>query len=391
MESSEATPFKRTLPVEFTGKGFEYFKIWIVNLCLSVVTLGIYSAWAKVRRISYFYGNTRIDGHSFSYLAEPIKILKGRIIAVFFLFVYVISWDFFPDFAIIILAIGLLMLPFIIVAATSFQIRNSAYRNIRFHFRSDYREAYRIMIVPIGIVFLLTWISYEVIDRFVIENIELEEGQSITPADFIPTIFFLLILPLIPYLDYVRTKFIILHAQYGDRRTEFSAGAGGFYGIYIIFVLLMIGISILFGFIIVAIVSMSVVGNEEVQAEAVNASAAAMVPALFIMYGALLFFSGYFRAARTNLVHGSTSFGEININSSLQFKGVGWIYLSNTLAIIFSLGLMIPWAQVRMARYVASRTEIESRDLGNITASSHEETNALGEEIVDAFDLDLGL
>jgi uncharacterized membrane protein YjgN (DUF898 family) len=80
MESYEATPFKRTLPVEFNGNGFEYFKIWIVNLCLSVITLGIYSAWAKVRRISYFYGNTRIDGHSFSYLADPVKILIGRII-----------------------------------------------------------------------------------------------------------------------------------------------------------------------------------------------------------------------------------------------------------------------------------------------------------------------
>ena len=36
--------------LKFTGKAGEYFRIWIVNVCLSVVTLGIYSAWAKVRR-----------------------------------------------------------------------------------------------------------------------------------------------------------------------------------------------------------------------------------------------------------------------------------------------------------------------------------------------------
>jgi uncharacterized membrane protein YjgN (DUF898 family) len=27
----------------FTGRGGEYFRIWIVNLCLSLITLGIYA------------------------------------------------------------------------------------------------------------------------------------------------------------------------------------------------------------------------------------------------------------------------------------------------------------------------------------------------------------
>lgn len=34
----------------FIGTGTQYFGIWIVNLLLSILTLGIYSAWAKVRR-----------------------------------------------------------------------------------------------------------------------------------------------------------------------------------------------------------------------------------------------------------------------------------------------------------------------------------------------------
>ena len=42
----------------FTGNASEYFGIWIVNLLLSIVTFGIYTAWAKVRRLRYFYGNT---------------------------------------------------------------------------------------------------------------------------------------------------------------------------------------------------------------------------------------------------------------------------------------------------------------------------------------------
>jgi uncharacterized membrane protein YjgN (DUF898 family) len=39
------------IPFEFRATGSEYFRIWIVNLLLTLVTLGVYSPWAKVRRL----------------------------------------------------------------------------------------------------------------------------------------------------------------------------------------------------------------------------------------------------------------------------------------------------------------------------------------------------
>ncbi|HEY1043658.1 MAG TPA: DUF898 family protein, partial [Telluria sp.] len=50
--------------LEFTGSGSEYFRIWIVNILLSIVTLGIYSAWAKVKANKYLYSCTRLNGSS---------------------------------------------------------------------------------------------------------------------------------------------------------------------------------------------------------------------------------------------------------------------------------------------------------------------------------------
>ena len=35
--------------LRFTGSGSEYFKIWIVNVLLTIITLGMYYPWAKVR------------------------------------------------------------------------------------------------------------------------------------------------------------------------------------------------------------------------------------------------------------------------------------------------------------------------------------------------------
>ncbi len=55
----------KTIPFEFTGTAEEYFKIWIVNVGLTIVTFGIYSAWAKARKKRYLYGNTRLRGTAF--------------------------------------------------------------------------------------------------------------------------------------------------------------------------------------------------------------------------------------------------------------------------------------------------------------------------------------
>ena len=70
------------LKLEFRGNGREYFQVWIVNLCLTLVTLGIFSAWAKVRKKRYFYSNLILDGTPFQYLASPIPILRGRAAAL---------------------------------------------------------------------------------------------------------------------------------------------------------------------------------------------------------------------------------------------------------------------------------------------------------------------
>src|SRR6218665_1194187 len=68
--------------VSFTGRASEYFGIWIVNVLLTIITLGIYSAWAKVRRNRYFYGNTVLLGRSFEYHARGLQILIGRLIVL---------------------------------------------------------------------------------------------------------------------------------------------------------------------------------------------------------------------------------------------------------------------------------------------------------------------
>ena len=118
--------------VQFSGKGGEFFGIWIVNILLSVLTLGIYSAWAKVRTMRYFYGHTRIDGHSFDYLATPMQILKGRILAVIVFLIYSFGSSFFPLVGLLFAVAFIFLMPWIINQGLRFNMRMTRHRNVRF-------------------------------------------------------------------------------------------------------------------------------------------------------------------------------------------------------------------------------------------------------------------
>ncbi len=102
-DTSKETPARsKTHHISFTGTGGEYFKIWIVNIFLTIITLGVYSAWAKVRTKRYFYGNTVLDGVPFEYTADPIRILIGRLIAFAFVILFYIIQKFYPPLYILV-------------------------------------------------------------------------------------------------------------------------------------------------------------------------------------------------------------------------------------------------------------------------------------------------
>ncbi len=71
---------------------------------------------------------------------------------------------------------------------------------------------------------------------------------------------------------------------------------------------------------------------------------------------------------------------------------VCWIFFSNTLAIVLSFGLLIPWAMVRITKYRLSCISIDTEtDLDTFIAGETERASAVGEEAGDFLDIDLGL
>ena len=355
---------------EFRGNGGEYFRIWIVNLALSIVTLGIYSAWAKVRRLKYFYGNTVLAGSSFGYHADPVKILKGRLIAVAFFVFY----SFAGEISVVLGALAAVALfigiPWIVVRSRMFMMRMSSYRNIRFGFDQDYGGAVKVF-VGIGMLVGLT----------------------------LGTLF--------PYWEKRRWEFLVGKSRYG--RTAFvpSFGTGAFYALYGKAFLVLLGAFML---LLAPIAALFAVGAsflpdlreilssmETAPTQAADAPDMAAVLAIaggayLVMIPVFIAFGAYVQKHVLNTVYSNTALGPHRLLSTLRFRSLFWLYLSNTFLIILTVGLFIPWAQVRAARYRAQCLTLETAgSLDDFIANELEAGNATGDELGEFFDVDLGL
>jgi uncharacterized membrane protein YjgN (DUF898 family) len=343
------------MPLRFEGGAAEYFRIWIVNVCLTLLTLGIYSAWAKVRRNRYFYGCTRLDGSPFHYTANPVAILKGRLIVVPLFVAYVATGYLAPGYEVLFWVALLPLLPWLVVKARRFALSNSVYRNIRFGFDATYANAVpTFLVVP-----LLVAVTF---------------GLAF------------------PYFDYRRNRFLVERARFGTGRFAFAGRPGRFYLYY-----LAAAGAYVAGFIVM----MTVIGGfvAFTVARPVDEGAAPPETSLLLMWLSgillavfILFVIALLKTLVTNYVFRHTTLEQLAFESRLNAVKLFWIYLSNTLAILISVGLLIPWAAVRSARYRIECVSVNAPNgLADFVAGEHGQVGAAGEEIADFLDLDIGL
>src|SRR5712691_9552723 len=314
------------VPLRFTGKAGEYFRIWIVNLCLSVVKLGIYSAWATVRRKRYFYGKARLEDAAFEYPADPKASLKRRVVVVAGFAVYSLAGKINPLAGLAMALVFLGVLPWLVVRALRFNAVNSAHRNVRFDFRPGYWEMARLLTLPIVLVPLTLGLLY-------------------------------------PYYAYRKRRFFLEHSTYGTTPLAFDASAGAYYLVYLksalMFVVFLAGSVVTLG--------------------------AGVLP----FY---IWFAAYRDGALARLTWKSTRLGGLRFDCGWKTGGLFKLYLVNSLGVIFTAGLLAPWAAVRTARYQLKRISLRpGGEIGAFLAAAQEQVGAIGDEAGDLLGFDFGL
>ena len=347
------SPTSNPAPAVFTGQAGEYFRIWIVNMALTILTLGIYSAWATVRKRRYFHTHTSLAGGSFDFHADPKAILFGRVIAVALLALYLGSGYIHPFAPPAILLLVLALVPWMVVRSRIFRLRNTSYRGIRFNFLPNYREAFKayyggalltVVTLGFGAATAVYWRN-----RFAVRN-----------SGFGKTVF-----------------------TFGGEHAEFVAIFWKSIG------LIVLAVS---GYWLIMLLVLPTVGppmpDGEEDRGAQILGFVTVIP-LFLLYAAI---GVYYQVRLRNYIWNTTGLGENSFQSMLGVGDMIFIYLTNLLAIVCSVGMLTPWAQVRLARYRADHMYVQlSENWREFLADTTPAGSALGDEIGEAFDVDVSL
>jgi uncharacterized membrane protein YjgN (DUF898 family) len=100
----------------------------------------------------------------------------------------------------------------------------------------------------------------------------------------------------------------------------------------------------------------------------------------------------FLAAAISNLIYNHVEIGGRRFHSTLKGHRLLWIYFSNTVAILASVGLLIPWAKVRLARYRAECLSLFAfDDFDDMRAERSSDVGATAAEVDGLFDIDIGL
>ena len=337
-------------PIRFTGSAREYFGIWIVNLALGIATVGIYSAWAKVRSRQYFLGHTLILGDRMEYHATGVMILKGRLIAVAAIAAYG-ALAFVGPWAQTAVFVALVPLyPVIINHALRFNARMTSWRNVRFAWHGEYWGVLRIAVLwPLAAILTLGL--------------------------------------LVPRAARAGREYVACHHALGDTRFAAATQAGPYWGAYLGAIMLGVVIAVAAGMAAFALT----LAVQSVSSDHSMAATEAATGLVALAVGAVPFI--YFRIAARNIVIDALKLGNVaTFGSSLIALHYTWIVATNFVVSILSALLLVPWAAVRRYRYQATCITVTpvAADAAFADAPAAP-TGAVGEEYGGLSGIEIGL
>lgn len=361
---------------EFTGSGSEYFKIWIVNVLLTIVTLGIYSAWAKVRRLRYFYNNTRFAGSSFDFHGSPIAILKGRIIAVILLVGLQV-----PILNFIVLAIYFAALPWLLQRSLRFHMANTSYRNLRFAFLGTVKGAYTAMLLPIGFFIIAGAIS----------------GLAMWKSPAIGGVLLVLTMlgfyGLLPYLQYRMRRYYTEGAHAGASPFALHIGAGQYYVVYLVAIGFMMALGAVAGVLALLvgttagldIMTMAKGGDLPMGKLIFTGILVGSIYLLMLAVGPLIV------AMLQNTIWRGTSLAGQRFKSDVPVPKFMLKWLGQTFLTVVTLGLYRPFAVVNLARMRIEAMAWTGTADSMIAVLREGNQKAVGSEVSDLMNIDIAI
>jgi len=384
---SPTSPPTRRLMIAFTGSGSEYFRIWIVNVLLTLLTLGLYLPFAKVRRIKYFYANTLVDGEALSFHGRPWPMFRGFVLLLALMGAYGLASKFSPTAGLLAYLLLCALWPALWRAGMQFRLANTSWRGLRFGFAGDLRSAY-LAFLPV----YLPGIGLMLAQYFFLGDMnpattpeaaaQIEASAKVYLA--ISGVCGLLMLGLAPWALACIKRYQHNGYHYAEEQTQLDTPTRRFYGLGLKVFLMGILPLVLTG-VLAAVLLPMFKGRPEI------------LPLVFIaLFLSYLFFfavSGpLFNARLQNLVWSNTRSPSLQFDSQLKARRLVILTFKNWLLTALTLSLYRPFAAVATARLRLESVSIDLQgDLDRwIARAGQGSSETAGEAAGDFFGFDMG-
>lgn len=316
---------------DFQANDKDFWLLEMKNIILTVVTLGIYSAWATVNRRKYLAQHTFLEGANFDYVADPKVILRSRLIMVA-VFVAICATQAVSESAFAVcMGLYMLCLPWAIVSSLAFHAKNTTYRGARFSFNATTAEGYIWYLKVFALHFGTLGLGLPLVQRLV-------------------------------------SKFLAEHYHLGGKAFRFEGETGPYFKLSLRCAGILLGTMLVLG---LAGFGMSMLALKGVDAGDAGPSGTNTILAMAGSAAVLfVYFFGYIAfsvvicgivARSINLIASHVRFGDHSFSASQTGKGLFLLWLVNYLLVVFTCGLAYPIVVLRMRNYRYANLKVQAR------------------------------
>lgn len=322
----------QAVPLQFRGTARDYFGVWVVNVLLTLCTLGVWSAWAKVRTMRWFHGHTYLAGGGFDYHATGGQILKGRLLAIALIAGLSLVSAVWPLAEPLISLSMLFCIPWAVNAGLRFNAYMTSWSNVRFGFHGRYGRALLVFVfLPLASVFtlgLLAPLTTQHLARYRVGGHRFG-GAAFVSAPRLRTLYFALLrsaglFVVVCLVGTLAAQWVGLAANPDFSIAEMLKGISG-----------------------------PLPGRHQPASPGLRMFLSVLPVLLVTFYAALIVAAMYYGACAHNEVLNRCMLqGEHRLRSALAPWRYIWIVLSGMAATLLTASLAHPWARVRRYRYV---------------------------------------
>ncbi|MDP2207036.1 MAG: YjgN family protein [Alphaproteobacteria bacterium] len=351
--------------IGYSGQTGSVYKIWLLNIFLTVITLGIYSFWGKTRLRRYIMGCFKLGGDHFEYTGTGKELFIGFLKVLPVIIALYAGAFFLPPQMVVIIYLPILYLfPVAIFMAMRYRLNRLTWRGIRARLTGS----------PFRFGGFALWRMFLNIISFGI---------------------------LIPASDIATYGYMVNRAGIGNVRAKFDGKVSALIRTHIVtLILCVVGAGVITGVIVgMTYLGMPTLDENDPASKAqyveqvTQMMSGAIFIGIFLSVGWIMLVRSYYHAALMREKMRGLTLGKIRFKCTATGFDVLKLRLGNLLIIVFTLGLGFPVVIQRRMRFMADKLMVGG-DLDDAQMmQAARESGAAGEGLDDLFgiDADLGI